>query len=117
MSSTARNVLIVLAIAALVVVVPGGGTGATVAINAVSLAFFAMLAWFASIQYREHRTALYSLGDRRRAILYVSLGVLFLTISGWWRLWATGPGKAVALLLAVGAVYAAVAVVWSARRY
>ncbi len=43
-----RNIAIVLLIAAVVVIVPGGGTGANVLTQAVSLAFLAALAWFAS---------------------------------------------------------------------
>ena len=37
--------------------------------------FLGAIVWFASRLYRQHRTTLYSLGDRRRAILYVALGV------------------------------------------
>ncbi|MBV9916373.1 MAG: hypothetical protein JO153_07705, partial [Solirubrobacterales bacterium] len=48
-----RNVLIVLAIAALVVIIPGGGRGANVAIQAISLVFLAALGWVASIMYRQ----------------------------------------------------------------
>ena len=66
--ATARNVLIVLAIAALVVLVPGGGRGANVAIQAVSLVFLASFVWVGFILYRQHRSTLYELGDRRRAI-------------------------------------------------
>jgi hypothetical protein len=117
MNAAVRNVLIVLALAGLLVAIPGGGTGANVALQALSLAFFAMLGWFAMIQYREHRVSLYSLGDRRRAALYVSAGVILLTVSAQPRLWPTGAGKAVFLVVLVGAAYTAFAVIWSARRY
>ena len=60
MTKTLRNIVIILLIAALVVFVPGGGTGASVVTQAVSLAFLASLAWFALIMYRQHRYSLYA---------------------------------------------------------
>jgi hypothetical protein len=117
--STARNILIVLVIAALVVVLPGGGTGANVVLQAASLAFLATAAWIASIMYRQHRTTLYGLGDRRRAILYVALTVAAVTLTGTSRMWHAHSSvwSVVWLVLMGAAVYAVIAIVWSARRY
>lgn len=112
-----RNALIVLLIAALVVIIPGGGTAARVAIQAVSLVFLGSLAWVAMILYREHRLAIYALGDMRRAIAYSGVGIATLTLTATSRLWQTTGGKLVWLALLVGAAYAVGAVVWSARRY
>jgi hypothetical protein len=117
MSATVRNIVIVAGLAALVVVVPGGGTGASVAAQALSIAFLGALVWFASLMYREHRVTIYSLGDRNRAILYVALGVVTLTLTASSRLWHTGPGLIAWFVLVGGAVYAVFAVVWAARRY
>lgn len=115
--ATARNILIILAIAALIVLVPGGGTGASVAGQTVWVAFLATLGWFAVIMYRQHRVAIYSLGDRRRAIVYVALGVATLTLTGTSRMWNTSAGSVAWLVLMGAAVYAVIAVVISARRY
>lgn len=115
--ATARNIAIVLVVAALVVVIPGGGTGATVALQAVSLLFVATLGWFASVMYRQHRTTLYSLGDRRRALLYVALGVAAVTLTATSRLWKTGAGSLAWLLLIGAAAYVVFAVFWAARKY
>ncbi len=112
-----RNVVIVLALAAVVAIAPGGGTAAGVIIQAVSLAFLAALAWVGSLMYREHRTALYSLGDRRRAALYLAAGVLAVTLSATARLWRTSGGSVAWLALVGGAVYVGVTVIWAARRY
>ncbi len=112
-----RNILIVAAIAALVVILPGGGTGAGVAIQAVSLAFLVALGWVARIQYREHRGSLYALGDQRRAVLYVAVGVVTLTLTATSRLWQTLGGELAWFVLLVASVYAVVAVVIAARRY
>jgi hypothetical protein len=112
-----RNVLIIMAVAALVYLVPGGGRGANVAGQAVWLIFLATLVWFASIMYREHRVSLYSLGDRRRGILYAALAVAALTLTATSRLWSTGAGSVAWLVLLAAAAYAIIAIVWSARRY
>lgn len=115
--ATARNIAIVFVIAALIVVLPGGGTGANVALQAASLAFLAALGWFASIMYRQHRSDLYSLGDGRRAVLYAALAVATLTLTATSRLWKTGAGSVAWLLLLGAAAYAVIAIVWSARKY
>ena len=114
---TLRNVVIVLAIAAVVDLVPGGGAAADVAIQAVSLVFLGALAWVVSILYRDHRNALFSLGDRRRTILYVAIGVLAVTLTATSRLWASSPGSVAWLVLVAGAIYAGGTVLYSARRY
>jgi hypothetical protein len=114
---TLRNVLIVLALAALLVLIPGGGTGASIATQALSLVFLGTLVWFASLMYRQHRVELESLGDRKRAVVYVALGVALLTITASSRLWHTGGGIIVWFVLVGAAVYAVLAVVLSARRY
>jgi len=117
-NTTVRNVLIVLALAAVVGTLSGGVTAANVAIQAVTLVFLGTLIWFASITYRQHRSTLYSLGDRRRAVLYVAVGVATLTLTGTSRMWNAGGAASVAWLLLIGgAAYAVFAVLWSARKY
>lgn len=115
--TTVRNIAIILAVAALVVVVPGGGTGTSVALQAVYLLFLATLGWFATVMYRQHRASLYSLGDRRRALLYVAIAVATVCLTGTSKLWSTSLGSVAWLVLLGGAVYAVIAVVWTARRY
>ena len=117
MPTAVRNFVIVLAIAALIVLIPGGGTGATFALQAVSLLFLGVVGFAAYTMYREHRIALFSLGDGRRAVLYSAAGVVVLTLTATNRLFNSTAGKLVWLLLLVGAAYAAFAVIWSARRY
>lgn len=117
MNKNALNVLIVFAIAALVALLPGGGKGANVAIQAVSLAFLASIAWVASIMYRQHHTELYSLGDRRRATLYAAVAVAVVTLTASPRLLHTGPGTIAWIVLIAAAAYATFAVLWSARHY
>jgi|SRR5579859_7282724 len=113
---TARNIAIVLGIAALIAFAPGSGTAASVITTAVGLAFLASLAWFASIMYRQNRSSLYSLGDRRRLALYLAAGVAVVTISATHRMWQTSAGSVAWLVLIGAAVYTAVMVVLAARR-
>ncbi len=115
--ATARNVAVIFVVAALVVLIPGGGTGASVTLQAVYLLFLATLGWFAMIMYRQHRTTLYSLGDRRRAMLYVAIAVAVVVLIGTSKLWQTSAGSVAWLVLLGAAIYAVIAVVWSARRY
>jgi hypothetical protein len=117
MPKIAINVVIVFALAALVDLLPGGGTGANVVIQAISIVFLASFAWIGMLQYREHRTALYSLGDGRRAILYGAVGVAVLTLTGTSKLWSTASGKFAWFALLLAAAYAAGSVIWAARRY
>ena len=95
---------------------PGGGTGSSVVLQALWLAFLAALVWVATILYRERRSDLYGLAERRRAILYGALGVLTVTLTATHRLWATSSGSIAWLVLVGAAVYAGGAVLWSARR-
>lgn len=95
--SGARNVGIILALAAIVTFVPGGGTAGSFVVSLLSVAFLASLAWFGSVFYREHRTDLFSLEPRMRALLYGSLAVAILTLIATRRLWGAGGGLGVLL--------------------
>ncbi|MFZ0387366.1 MAG: hypothetical protein WAL22_17015 [Solirubrobacteraceae bacterium] len=119
MSSTVkhvRNIAIVLALAAIVAVVPGGGTGADVVLQAVSVIFLGALAWVAAIYYREHRISLLALGAARRAVLYGALAALAVTLTATDRLWHTSAGSVAWLVLMGASLYAGGSVLWSARR-
>ena len=111
-----RNIAIIAAIAAIVDLVPGGGTVADVIVQAVSLIFLGALAWVVGLMYREHRNALYSLGDQRRVGLYAALGVLVLTLTATDRLWNSSLGQVAWLVLVAGSLYVGGAMLWSLRR-
>ena len=111
MIKVTRNIVVVLALAAVVVYAPGGGTASQIVIQAVSIAFLAAIAWFASIMYRQHHVSLYSLG-------HVAAGVAVLTLSATSRLWnAGGAGVLVWFVLIGAAVYTLIAIAWAARSY
>ncbi len=113
----ARNVAIIAVIAAVVAFLPGGGTGASVVIAVISMAFLASIAWVATIMYRQHRTSLYGLGDTRRVAVYAAAGVLAITLTATSRMWGSPAGSVAWLLLVGAAVYVIAAVFIAARRY
>jgi hypothetical protein len=114
---TARNVAIVLVIAAAVAFLPGGGRAANVVGSVLSILFAGGLAWFFGRLYLERRTDLYMLGDRDRAILYVAIGVAALTIVAATRLTATGAGTFAFVVLLAASAYAVFFVYRAWRQY
>jgi hypothetical protein len=116
-SATARNIIIILALAAIVAFAPGGGTGGSVILTAVYLVFLGALGWVGSIVYRERRGSIYLLGEKRRAVLYGAIVVLAVTLTATSRLWASPAGSVAWLVLIGGSIYAIFAIVWAARRY
>jgi hypothetical protein len=112
-----RNVLIIVIVAALVVAIPGGGAGARTLIQAVVLIFFGAMAWVATRMYRERRMTLFGLGDGRRAVLYVAVGVATVVLSASSRMLHSGAGTVAWIVLIGACVYAVFAVIWAAREY
>ena len=117
LNPTARNVIIIAVLAAMVAILPGGGTGANVVLTGLYLIFLGATIWVATIMYREHRSSLYLLPESRRALLYVAVAVLAVTLTATHRLWATPAGSVAWLVLVGASVYAGFAVIWAARRY
>jgi hypothetical protein len=69
-TKNARNIAIIVAIAAAVYLLPGGGRVASTFEAALWAAFGVGVAYFGLRMYRERRITLYGLGDRHRALLY-----------------------------------------------
>jgi hypothetical protein len=114
---TARNVLVVLALAAIVMLVPGGGNASAAILQALLIAMLASIGWFGVRLYREHRAEIYGLGDRNRGILYASAGLVALTVTATDRLWETGPGTVVWVALIALACYGVYYVFRVSREY
>ena len=117
MAKNVRNVAIVLVLAALVVLLPGGGNGANTAGAALGLGFLGGWGWIAYVQYRERRSWLYALGDARRAALYGAVGLVVVTLAAGPRLRLTGAGTIAFIALLAVAAYVIFTIVWAARRY
>src|SRR4029453_14916644 len=104
--AAARNVAIVLLVAAAVAFVPGGGTTTDVIGAVLSTLILGSIVSFAARFYREHRLDLESLGDRWRGVLYGSLGVIVLAMAARSELVDTGGGPLFFIAPPAGAVSA-----------
>lgn len=112
----ARNILIIALLAAGIAFLPNGGNFAEAVMTAISMAFLAAIAWTVyRIQY-QFRTAILGLSESRRVLLYAALGLLVLLVAGAARMWSSGPGTLLWLLLLVAALVAIWQTVTEARR-
>jgi hypothetical protein len=116
-SAGVRNALIVVAIAAAVFVLPGGGRTAAFAAAVIGIAISAAFALIGVHLYRENRIAIFSLGDTHRGLLYGAVAVAVLAMAARPRLWETGTGTLAWLVLVVGASLALVQVWRHYRAY
>ena len=98
-----RNAAIVVALACIVWLVPGGGTASSVIANLLGVILLAGLSFFGYRMYMEHRTDLFMLEDRQRGILYGSLGLAVLTVVATRRMWDSGGGFALLWFVFLGA--------------
>jgi hypothetical protein len=129
---TARNVTIILAIAAAVYFIPGGGRAASTFEAALWVAFGLAIGYLGLRMYREHHIALYGLGDPHRGLLYgaVALAVFLYVVRSrmWYALKLSGGmltqvhrwngfGEILWFALAGAVVYALLAVYRHARAY
>lgn len=114
---TARNIAIVLAIAAAVHFIPGGGRVANTFEAVLWVAFGVGIAYVLLRLYREQRVALDSLGDSYRGLLYGALaGGVFLVVARA-RMWETGFGELGWFALTAVVIYSLVAVYRRWRAY
>jgi hypothetical protein len=114
---TARNIAILLALAAAVEFLPGGSRAANTFSTALGVVFAAGLAYAGIWFYRQHRVAIYGLGDHRRGLLYGALGVGAVTLAAKTRMWETGFGEFVWFVLVGLIVYTFVALYRYSRSY
>jgi hypothetical protein len=103
----ARNIAIVLALAAALAYLPRAGTAADTIVWILTLVMYATLAWFVHTLYRSYRGEIYGLGDRMRALLYVSIGVATVAVVGTSEMWDTGAGTALWFALVGAASFGA----------
>jgi hypothetical protein len=113
----ARNILIILALAAVVEFAPGGGDTAAL-INSVLLTLLTVVFVYFGVRfYRERRLDIYALGDRGRALLYGGLAGIVLALAGTRRWLDTAGGTVVWVLLIGGALVALVSAFRIYREY
>ena len=102
---TARNVAIVVLIAAAVYFLPGGGRAANTFESLLWVAFGIGIGYLGLRGYREYRVALHGLGDRHRGMLYGSLAGGVFLYAARARMWQTGLGELAWFALAGFIVY------------
>lgn len=90
---------------------PGGGNLAAAVITALTMALLGGIAWMIYTLSRENQLTLSTLTDGRRAILYGAIGLLVLLIAGSDKMFATGGGTLLWIVL-LGASVAAIWKVW-----
>jgi tetrahydromethanopterin S-methyltransferase subunit C len=118
LNTDVRNIAVILLIAAVIYALGNTGDFALgFLVTFIALAFMASVAWIATRLYREHRVDIYGLGTRRRAILYVALGVGAVSLTAVDRFWNTGFGTVLWLVLLGCCLYALYAVWRSSREY
>jgi hypothetical protein len=83
---TARNVAIVLVIAAAVFLLPGGGRAANTFESVLLIGFGVGFGYLGLRMYRENRVAMHGLGDRHRAVLYGSLALAGFLVAAYSRM-------------------------------
>ena len=88
----ARNIAIILLLAFVVAVVPGGDNAARAVGAALGILFLALIGAAGWQLYRQYQFTYASLDDRRRAVLLGSLGAITLMIAGADELTDDGPG-------------------------
>jgi hypothetical protein len=113
----ARNIAILLLIAAAVFVIPGGGQAASTFEAVLMVGFGVAIGYLGLRFYREYRTSLYGLGDQYRALFYLTVAFAAIAVIGQKRMWQTGLGELVWFILVGFVAYAAVALVRRARSY
>jgi hypothetical protein len=107
-----RNFAIVALVALAIALAPGGGTGLSVALWVLTVAFFAAIALFGYRLYREHRLTIDALSALERWVLYGSIGLAFLTFTGTNRLFDLGGGGVLIWLGLLGLASFGVFWVW-----
>jgi hypothetical protein len=105
---TARNITIIMLLALVVAFLPGGGNAAEAVLTALTMGLLAGIAWMVYTVSRENQLTLATLSDGRRAALYGAVGLIALLIAGSDKLFSTGGGTLlwiVLLAIAVGAIW------------
>jgi uncharacterized membrane protein len=94
-----RNIAIIVALALIVWLVPGGARASITVSNVLGLIFAAGFVFFGYRFYMEHRDEILDLEDRQRGILYASLTLVVIALVGFNRMWNTGGGALLWLVL------------------
>jgi Sec-independent protein secretion pathway component TatC len=105
---TLRDVAIIMALAFGVAFAPAGGNLAEAVLTALTMCFLAAIAWMVYVLSRQNQLTLSTLSDGRRAILYGAIGVIALLVAGTTKLFSSGGGTVIWIVL----LAASIAAIW-----
>ncbi len=91
--------------------VPGGGNAVDTIFTALTMGFLAGIAWLLYTLSRQNQLTLATLSDGRRALFYGAFGMLALLVAGSEKLFSSGGGTLLWILL-LGASVASIWWVW-----
>ena len=117
MLQTVRNVAIILALAAAIDFLPGGGNVADTVMAALTMLFLAAIAWFVYRAYREQQLTFATLSDVQKAGLFGAVGGIALLVVAYDELTSWRGGLLVWIALMAGGVGAIVMLWRSATSY
>ena len=111
-----RNILILVGLALVVWLVPGGDSAGATISNLLSIVFVGALLFFGYRLYMENRDTIFGLEERQRGILYASLALAAITLVATRRMWDEGGLGAILWLAFLGLAIWGVVGVWRAYR-
>jgi hypothetical protein len=111
-----RNIAIVVGLAVIVWLVPGGDTASVTISNLLGVLFIGGLLFFGYRLYMEHRETIFGLEERQRGILYASFALGAITLVATRRMWDEGGLGAILWLLFIGLTIWGFYTVWRAYR-
>lgn len=112
---TVRNIAIIVLLALVVWLMPGGGEGADFISQLLNAIFIVLMALGCGILYRRFRGEIFSLGDAWRFALYAAVGIAIVTVAASRRLFETGAG-AVLWFALIGTASYTLYLVWQRHR-
>ena len=113
----ARNIGIILLIALVIDVVPGGGNFADGLLAVISLVFLAVIGIAALQLYHRYRLTYFGLAERQRAMLLGGIGAIVLMIAGADEMTDTGAGLFIWLAVLGAAIYSILRVYTESQSY
>jgi len=111
-----RNIAIIVALALVVWLVPGGDSAGVTIANLLSLIFIGGILFLGFRLYMENRETIFGLEERQRGVLYAAAALLTITLVATRRMWDAGGLGAIVWLMMIGAGVYALVGVWRAYR-
>ncbi len=111
-----RNILILVGLALVVWLVPGGDAAGITISNLLSIVFVGALLFFGYRLYMENRETIFGLQERQRGILYAGVALIAITLVATRRMWESNSLGPILWLMLMGAGIYAVYGTWRAYR-